>query len=342
MVAYSADVSAALGRLQQFNGGFYDQSSNIYGFAGIGYKTNFPQSLNDVALVANAIKAQADSALSSATAAASVSASRIKATSTTNLAIAASGTRTFATAENLVTAQPIFPGDVVKAVSTASPTNYMVGKVSAVSANSVTIALTKSSGSGTFAAWQLQTQGEDGAATGISSVSQDTAPSLGGNLTTGTYLISFSTGGGASFASDSLGIAMNGAPLRDAALGLWREAAKSLGAASNAIGLSLADSVHKVVVLSGNATVTLPSTVPDGYVSALTLEVKQPAGQSYTLDHTDPSVVVISGAGLSAPASGTSSMFVFTRRGAVGTSGQPDYIAAGKWICQRRWGNLAV
>ena len=77
-----------------YNGNRYDQSSNPYGYAGSGYLTNFPRSMNDAATMLNAADRLTTQCSNSASAAAAIVAHRPKATSTTSNTIAATGSLT--------------------------------------------------------------------------------------------------------------------------------------------------------------------------------------------------------------------------------------------------------
>lgn len=330
MTLFTPTEQAAISRCSLYNGDRYNQSSNPYGFGGPGYKTLFPQSLRDFATGVNAVERLAGIADTAATAAAAVVAGRPKATSTDNRAIGSSGSRTFATAENLLTARPFFVGDNVKAYSTASPENYVAGVVTAVSANSLTFTIHSSGGSGTFASWTIIGAGEKGAATGISSVQADTAPTLGGDLLTGGNVISVGTGDGISFSATSDGLAMNGAPINDARVNAYDEQVQNLGTLSNTVTLAPTGGIHKYGTLGGNITVALPASVAAGGKTALVFEVTQPAGQSYTITWPASGITWV-GSAPPAPAAGKRLQVVFTRRAG-------DAV----WIAQTQWTGVAA
>ena len=81
----------------QYNGNRYDQTSNIYGYSGTGYLTNFPQSMNDAATMLNAMDRMTTQSDTNLTAQAAIAASRPKATSLTSNTVASTGSLTFAT-----------------------------------------------------------------------------------------------------------------------------------------------------------------------------------------------------------------------------------------------------
>ena len=268
-----------------YNGNRYDQSSNPYGYAGSGYLTNFPRSMNDAAIMLNAMDRLVTQADTAATTAAAVVASRPKANSTTSFTIASSGNATFVTAENLITAQPFFVGDFAKVFNDAAPADYIWGEVTAVAANSITVAIASSGGSGTFSAWTVIATGEQGAATGIASVSQDPSPVLGGNFATGAYDITFSAAGSQLiFDAASSGIAANGTPITQAVLGYCSEALTSLGSVSNTVSIDPTTG-HKTFTLAGNATLSLPSGLRTGQLIGVQVWAKQGASTLYTLTH---------------------------------------------------------
>lgn len=66
-MALSTQEQDAVARLSAYNGNRYDESTNEYGLAGIGYQSNGPQAWNDTGLIANAIAREADVAEEAAT-----------------------------------------------------------------------------------------------------------------------------------------------------------------------------------------------------------------------------------------------------------------------------------
>ena len=151
------------------NGHTYsDDSDPTTGLGNGGHRTRFIPALSDVVVVAgqaatsatNAATSATNSANSATAAAASattaVNAPGTNATSTTSLTIsAASKTLTIQTGKSIVV------GMTVKIASTASPTNWMLGDVTAYTSGtgSLTVNVVLTNGSGTFADWTVSLSG---------------------------------------------------------------------------------------------------------------------------------------------------------------------------------------
>ena len=275
----------SLSNLSQYNADHYDQTSNPYGFAGIGYQTLFPQALFDTATIAGAIDRLATQVSAQVTANSAIVAHRPRTSSTTSNTVASSGNVTFATPDNLITAQPFLVGDFVKAFNTSAPTTFVFGTATAVSANSITLALSASGGSGAVATWTIIGTGPQGAASGIASLSADTMPELGGNLTTGAYAITFDAAGSKlTFNSASSGIEMNGTTLKNASI------INSLESRTTATGVSNNQTPDPIAgayvhyVMAGALNILTPTaTVPAGKVSVVIVDVTAPTGSAYAV-----------------------------------------------------------
>jgi hypothetical protein len=147
------------------NGNTYNEAD----FAGYGYKTALPNITGDVAAVAAEVAA--DKTVAAAAALTAINAPGTSATSTTSLAIG-TGSKTLI----IQTAKSIVVGMSVKIASTASPTNWMHGDVTAYvsGTGSLTVNVTTINGSGTLAAWTVSLSGPAGAG----SVGGETAVAL--------------------------------------------------------------------------------------------------------------------------------------------------------------------
>jgi hypothetical protein len=158
-------MSAASDRLASFyNGLAYNASTNAGGMASGGHRINFIPALQDVATVggevatnATAAASSASSASASATAAAA-SATSLQATSATSITIG-TGSKVFTTQ-----AGKLFSiGAWVNIRSGANPTaNYMIGQVTGYTGTTLTVNVTVTAGSGTFADWTIDLSSSPG------------------------------------------------------------------------------------------------------------------------------------------------------------------------------------
>lgn len=103
---------------------------------------------------AEAAAAEAEAAAVEAAASAAAAAGLFSGTSVTSLAIG-TGSKVFTTQAGL----NITVGQFVIAASAASPSNYMVGQVTAYSGTSLTVNVTVTGGSGTLADWNISSTG---------------------------------------------------------------------------------------------------------------------------------------------------------------------------------------
>lgn len=147
------------------NGHTYsDDSDPATGMGNGGHRTRFIPALSDVVVVAGQVQTNANNAATSAsnasTSASNAAASAVtavnapgtNATSTTSLSITeASKTLTIQTGKSIVV------GMSMKIASTASPTNWMLGDVTAYNSGtgSLTVSVSIKNGTGTFAAWTV-------------------------------------------------------------------------------------------------------------------------------------------------------------------------------------------
>lgn len=139
-----------------------------------GHRTNLIPMFSDTIIeVDEKVEIATDAAdVAVAAAASAVSGPGTSATSTTSLTIG-SGSK----ALTIQTGKSIVVGMSMKIASTASPTNWMHGDVTAydTGTGALTVNVTKTNGSGTLAAWTVSLSGPAGAEGGVTSVTNPTA-----------------------------------------------------------------------------------------------------------------------------------------------------------------------
>lgn len=170
---WGTDVSQAaedaIGRLDDYNSGNFNASTNPRGLAGGGHISNFPAALTDTATVANGFKSFADimagyaaAAATSATAAAT-SADKLSGTSTSSVTLT-TGTKSFATQTDR--AWPA--GTYLLISSNAAPTtHWMVLLVTSYSGSSLSGTAVLFQGSGSRADWTIRVTGVPGRVLGF-------------------------------------------------------------------------------------------------------------------------------------------------------------------------------
>lgn len=187
---YDSGTNTAITNLSSYyNNNNYNVSTNPGGFRLGGHIVNFIAALGAVATVAVSMADAANAASASATAAAAsavtaaASASQLAGTSVTSLAIATTS-KTFVTQ----TGKFFDVGNFVIAKSAANPaTNWMAGQVTAYSAGNLTILVTNSGGSGTYADWILAVTAQPGQTGSTGSTgSVGPSPAIQLNFSTGT------------------------------------------------------------------------------------------------------------------------------------------------------------
>lgn len=189
---YDGDTEDAIERADTYyNGNDYDASTNPGGFAQGGHRINFIPALQDVATIASSISAaatfaetQADAAAASAVDAAA-SATSLQGTSATSVAIG-TGSKSFTTQ----TDKAFNVGVWLNIRSGANPTlNYMIGQVTAYNSGTgaLTVNVTQTSGSGTFADWTIDVSAPPGqtGSTGATGA-LGPSPAIQWNFSTGT------------------------------------------------------------------------------------------------------------------------------------------------------------
>jgi hypothetical protein len=134
----------------------------------------------------------------------------ITGTSTTSQTITNTGSMTFTTQANIVW----LVGQELDIISSASPSNLMVGAITAYSGTTLTVSLTSSVGSGTFASWNIGLTGLTGltGATGATGATGPTGPTGATGPTgpaptiTGTSTTSLTIGTGSQIFTTQSGI----------------------------------------------------------------------------------------------------------------------------------------
>ena len=170
----------AIARLDDYNSGIFNASTNPKGLKGGGHISNFPAALTDTATVANGFSTFADLMSNYATAAAAsateagLSSDKLSGTSTSSVTLS-TGTKSFSTQ----TSRAWPAGTYLLISSNASPaTNWMVLQVTSYSGSSLTGTAVQFSGSGSKSDWTIRPTGVPGRALGFNYVwSTDTTTS---------------------------------------------------------------------------------------------------------------------------------------------------------------------
>jgi len=199
-MSFTTPEQDAIARLAQYNGNPYDAATNAYGLSGDGYRAdpvtgfagNWANTTTDQATVANGMARIADDAATSAAAAASsatdaanVAVNGLTTTSSTSFLIG-TGSKAFTTADNVLTTKPFKVGQFVQIASRANTTNYMVGTVTAVATNTLTVNVTQTGGSGTLTDWNILATGAPGPSGGVAAsqiISKAFSLPVGANVT---------------------------------------------------------------------------------------------------------------------------------------------------------------
>lgn len=155
-------VNPALDRLDEYNSGAYNVTTNPRGFAGGGHISQFPAALLDATIVANAfpefadlMSGYADAASASATSAASAAAN-LTGSSVSSVALTASGTKTFTTQAG----KTFSAGTQLLCTSDANPTtHWMVIHVTSYVSTTLQGSVLAFAGSGSRADWTIRPTG---------------------------------------------------------------------------------------------------------------------------------------------------------------------------------------
>ena len=191
MAEYTPLQQAAITRAAQYNPQPYTPA-NLFGMANRGYKINLTLSVNDVALIAGGVKAQADDAKAQADRNAGLLAGRPIATSSSNITIG-TGPRTFSVPEDIANTAPFRVGDWVQATPTATPSAYVWGRLTAATPGTpgtLTLEVSRTNGAGTFTSWRLLTTGPEGPGGGsvFASPTDSVSGDLASKLAAGTAI----------------------------------------------------------------------------------------------------------------------------------------------------------
>ena len=165
-------VEDAIGRLDDYNSGNFNASTNPKGLAGGGHIPNFPAALTDTAIVANGFVTFADlmasyaSQAAASAADASTSADKLSGTSTSSVGLS-TGAKSFATQAGRSWA----PGNYLLISSDASPsTHWMVLQITSYSSTALLGTAVAFSGGGSRSDWTIRITGIPGRASGMSYV----------------------------------------------------------------------------------------------------------------------------------------------------------------------------
>lgn len=270
MTNFTTSEQAAVTALALYDPDRYNAITNPTGLAGDGYKTNFTAACSDTATAANAVERLSEVVDTAATAVLSASAGAPSTTSTTALAIA-----TGSLAFTVISTGSFITGMWVRAFSQADPTKYVWGIGTVTSSTIITLAVILIGGSGTISDWKLIATGPNGATTGIAALVNDTAPKLGADLHSNGHNVVLDTGDKITFASGSAGSEMAGALLNNAVLGPTLEKITSLGSVMNTVTPNCTVASHFKMVLAGNVTLAMPTTLTTGTIRGITLQVRQ-------------------------------------------------------------------
>lgn len=167
-MAFTSDELAAIDRWAEYNGGVYDQSTNPYGLAGVGYRANpatgfvgnWQAGFTDIGIGMAAYLREIEAARDTALA---ISVNAANAVSTTNQTVG-TGSKNFVVTTDIPTVAPFIVQSYVQIYSQADPTKQMLGQITAINAGTetLTINVTKALGSGSATDWKIITTGRPG------------------------------------------------------------------------------------------------------------------------------------------------------------------------------------
>ena len=149
---FSDDADLFLGALPTFRDQANALALEVEGFASVAEDSITASALSADEAEAAAVDAEASAIVAAAAAASAVNAPGTNGTSTTSLTIG-TGSKTFTTQ----TAKSFVLGQAVIVSYTTTPTNYMLGQITAYNSGtgSMTVSVTQTGGSGTYAAWTI-------------------------------------------------------------------------------------------------------------------------------------------------------------------------------------------